>query len=134
MNRCARISVLLLGLALAGCTSMRPVGEISPTGIAQAVAPGDQVRIVLRDGRQFDLDVDRVDGESLTGTADSGRRFRIRYSAVRTIQVEDVDAAKTAGAGAAVYVVTGLVATLLFAEMMEDFGEGLAEGMFGGGE
>jgi hypothetical protein len=46
---------------------------------------------VLQDGRKFDLEVTRVDADTLTGVSDSGKAFRIRYDAVRWLEVAETD-------------------------------------------
>ena len=86
-----RAIALVVAVALAGCTSMRTIPDVSPTGIQQEVQPGDEIHVVLLDGRTFDLEVTRVDAETLTGVAESGKAFRIRHDAVRWLEVAEAD-------------------------------------------
>ena len=86
-----RAVALAAVFALAGCTSMRAIPDVSPTGIQQEVQPGDEIHVVLMDGRAFDLEVTRVDADTLTGVAESGKAFRIRYDAVRWLEVAEAD-------------------------------------------
>jgi hypothetical protein len=83
-----------MALLLALCTStawpaMRPVEDRSPAAIQAQLKPGDRVRIEVRDGRSFELRVVRVEAESLTGAADSGKQFRVRYSAIERLERDD---------------------------------------------
>ena len=87
----ARAIALVVAVALAGCTSMRTIPDVSPPGIQQEVQPGDEIHVVLLDGRTFDLEVTRVDAETLTGVAESGKTFRIRHDAVRWLEVAEAD-------------------------------------------
>ena len=87
----ARIAALLLMFGVStGHAAMRPLADASPAAIQQQVKPGDEVRVVVRGGRSYDLKVTRVESETLTGAADSGKHYRIRYSAIERIEVEDV--------------------------------------------
>lgn len=91
-----RSSVIALLLALFTSTAwpaMRPVEDLSPAGIQAQLKPGDRVRVAVRDGRSFELRVTRVEAESLTGAADSGKQFRVRYSAIERLERDDGAAA-----------------------------------------
>jgi hypothetical protein len=70
--------------------------DLSPAAIQRAVAPGDVVQAKVNDGRSFDLRIDKVEAESLTGTTLEDRRFRIRYSALTALEVRSK---ATAGGG-----------------------------------
>jgi len=89
----SRLAVVLVTLAaFTGCTTMQAIPDVSPTGIQQHVEPGDDVHVVLMEGRKFDLEVTRVEAESLTGVAPSGKTFRIRHDAIRWLEVAEADA------------------------------------------
>lgn len=94
-----RSTVIALLLALTTSTAwpaMRPVEDRSPAGIQAQLRPGDRIRVEVRDGRSFELRVIRVEAESLTGAADSGKNLRIRYSAIERLERDDGAAAPTA--------------------------------------
>jgi hypothetical protein len=85
----------LLGFAPGAAAQV--LEDLSPAAIQRAVAPGDVVQAKVKDGRTFDLRIDKVEAESLTGTTLEQRRFRIRYSALAALEVRSK---ATAGAGA----------------------------------
>jgi hypothetical protein len=115
----ARTAVVLISIcALVGCTSMRTIPDVSPTGIQQEVQPGDEIHVVLQDGRKFDLEVTRVDADTLTGVSDSGKTFRIRYDAVRWLEVAETDGGGIVGGIIGGVGAVYLAALTLFAVMV----------------
>jgi hypothetical protein len=95
------LAALLLALFTSTAwTAMRPVEDRSPAGLQAQLKPGDRVRVEVRDGRSFELRLTRVEAESLTGAADSGKQFRIRYSAIERLERDDGAAARSAPAAA----------------------------------
>lgn len=91
------LAALLLALFTSTAwPAMRPVEDRSPAGLQAQLKPGDRVRVEVRDGRSFDLRLTRVEAESLTGAADSGKQFRIRYSAIERLERDDGAAASSA--------------------------------------
>jgi hypothetical protein len=100
MRTLARRAVAALTLlAFGGCAIVQPVEDLSPAAIQRQVRPGDVVHVEVRDGRTFELTVDKVEAASLTGTTLDDRRFRIAYASITVLQVRDPDQA-AAGAGA----------------------------------
>lgn len=92
-------SVIALLLTLSTSTAwpaMQPVEDLSPAGIRAQLEPGDRVRVEVRDGRSFELRVTRVEAESFTGAADSGKQFRVRYSAIERLERDHGAAATSA--------------------------------------
>lgn len=77
---------LALALSTPAWPAMQALPDTSPAAIRQQVQPGDRVRIAVRDGRSFELRVTRVEAESLTGTADTGKSYRIRYGAIERLE------------------------------------------------
>jgi len=89
-----------LGVAMLGFTpgaSAQVLEDLSPAAIRQQVAPGDAVRAGVKDGRTFELTVVSVEAETLTGTTFENRRFRIRYSALSSLEITGKAAAATTG-------------------------------------
>jgi hypothetical protein len=119
-----RAIVAVVVVSLVGCTSLAPLEDFSPSRIQQAVRPGDEVHIVVLAGASYDLTVQRVDADSLTGRSSSGKSYRIMFEAIRSIEVEEVDAVATVGGTlvTAYVVVSAIVvyALLAFFESIDD--------------
>lgn len=99
MRRWLKAAVVALVLpAFVACSSLRPLEDFSPSRILAQVEPGDEVHIVVLKGAIYDLTVVRVDADSLTGRASSGKRYKIMFEAIQYIEVEEGDAVKTIGA------------------------------------
>jgi hypothetical protein len=107
--RYAVVAVTLL--CFTACTSMQPIEDITPATIRQQVQVDDEVHIVLRSGAVYDLVVTKVEEDSLVGEADSGKHWRIKYDAIRSIESEQGSAGKTAG-------LVGGAAVLLYAAVL----------------
>ena len=90
--------VALVLPAFVACSSLQPLEDFSPSRIVAKVEPGDEVHIVTLTGSIYDLTVTRVDADSLSGRASSGKRFKIMFEAIQYIEVEEADALKTVGA------------------------------------
>lgn len=88
-----------------GCTSMRAIEDPAPEHIREQVKVGDEIRVVATDGTTYDLEVTQVAEDSLTGKTESGKRYRVPYSAIVSIEVSKVSAAKTGGTLSAVALV-----------------------------
>jgi hypothetical protein len=98
--------VALITLSLIGCTSLRSLPSLSPASIRAQVQPGDDVRIVLHDNQRYELTVTKLEEESLTGRAASGKHYRVRYDAMQYLDVAEADVGgATGGIVAALYVV-----------------------------
>ncbi len=92
-------------LCFTGCTSMQAIKDPSPDRIRGQVEVGDDVRVVATNGKTYDLEVTGVDEDSLSGKAESGKRYRIPYSVIASIEVSQASAGKTGGALAAVALI-----------------------------
>jgi hypothetical protein len=110
MHFCKAATVALTLLAFTGCTTMRLVEERSPESIQQHVARGDDVRIAASDGKVYELHVTQVEAESLTGTAANGKRYKVHYSGIRALEVEEVSVLGTLAGGVGTLAVVGTVA------------------------
>jgi hypothetical protein len=109
---------------------VRTVENPSPATIQQSVRPGDTVRVGVRDGRVFELAVEQVEADALTGATVAGKRYRIPYATVKTIEVGDVSSGTTV---ATVAIVAGAIAIVaIIFEGFEDFGEAFADAITGG--
>jgi hypothetical protein len=116
--------VAVMILSIAACSTLQPIEDFSPSRIRQQVEPGDEVHIVVLAGAAYDLTVERVDADSLTGRASSGKRYKIQFEAIRHIEVAEMDAVKTVGGTlATAYIVVSaiiLYAVIAFFESIDD--------------
>lgn len=115
MSMASRAACILAAtLFFAGCTTLRPLEDFSPTLIREVVQAGDEVEIVTMKGTKYELDVTLVDEESIHGTTASGKRYVVKFEAIRAIRVERVSGLRTAGAvGVTTYVV--LMGAIIYA-------------------
>lgn len=128
--RNAIVAVALLSLI--GCSTVQTIQTVQPEAIGTQVEPGDRAIIVARSGVTYDLRVQEVAADSLTGKAESGKRYRVMYSAIGSIRVERPNPAATAAGGVAVVgVVLAVLLIVAIGEGMEDLGEAFAC-IFGG--
>jgi hypothetical protein len=117
--RYAVIAITLLSLT--ACTTMQTIEDFTPAKVHQYVDQGDEVHIVMANGAVYDLVVTKVEADSLVGKADSGKHWRIKYAAIRHIEVEEHDALKStvAGVGGGLVVLYSL-AILAFVSAMDN--------------
>ena len=94
-----RAVVALVIVATTACTTMRPIEAFSPATAQQHLRVGDEVHIVLAGGAAYDLIVTKVEADSLVGKAESGKHWRIKYDAIRSIEAEEPDAFKSVASG-----------------------------------
>ena len=97
-------------LAFTGCATTRTLESVTPAAIQQQVEPGDVVKVAVRDGRTFEIEVEKVEADALTGTTIENRRFRIPYSTIETVQVQGDRTGAAVGAGG--LIIIGTVAVL----------------------
>jgi hypothetical protein len=107
------VTVVLTLLAFTGCSTMRLLDERSPASIQQNVAPGDRVRVAASNGKVYELTVTAMEADSLTGKADNGKRYKIRYAAINAIEVQEGDVGKSIGAGLVTLYVVSVAALLV---------------------
>jgi hypothetical protein len=116
--------VTLTLLSFTACTTMRPIEDFSPAKVHQYVEVGEEVRIVLASGAVYDLVVTKVEADSLVGRAESGKHWRIKYDAIKSIEAEESDALKSVAAGvgitAVVLYVVAVVGALIIFDRLED--------------
>ena len=104
--------VLLAGLALTGCTTMRPID--STTSVADQIEIGDHLVVYETSGRIVDMTVQVVEADRLVGTlgTEGGAPIQVMIADVEKIEVEKIDGAKTTLAVVGVTVVVVPVALL----------------------
>lgn len=92
-------------LCFTGCTSMQAIKDPSPDRIQERVKVGDEVHVVTTNGATYELEVTQVDENSLTGEAESGKRYRVPYAAIASIEVKKVSVGRTGGTLGAIALV-----------------------------
>ena len=104
--------VLLAGLALTGCTTMRPID--STTSVADQIEIGDHLVVYETSGRIVDMTVQVVEADRLVGTlgTEGGAPIQVMIADIEKIEVEKIDGAKTTLAVVGVTVVVVPVALL----------------------
>lgn len=115
--------VAVVVVSLTACSTMRAVEDVSPQAVRERVEVGDEVRIVTTKGAVYELEVTKVEEQSLTGEAGNGKRYRVPYAAIQAIEVEKISAAKTGGAitgGLVVLYAVGLAFMLMLMRAFED--------------
>ena len=102
-TRLTRSTLLItVSVALAACTSMRvvPTGSGASTGSGshspQALAPGDVVKVKLRDGSSFEFTLTSVSSNELQGVkSDATTSEAISMKYVEVVERKQFDALKT---------------------------------------
>lgn len=99
------IIILLAGLALSGCTSMRAIE--STISLAEQVSVGDHLVVYEKSGRVVDMTVRVIDTDKLSGTlgTEGGAPVDVLLADIEKIEVEKIDGAKTTLAVVGVTVV-----------------------------
>ena len=86
-HRFAPTAVAVLAALASGCATYQPV-ETTPEGIVGAVAPGDSVRVITRDGNEMDLLVITIDDAEMRGRLNGGaEQVRLSFDAIDVIEV-----------------------------------------------
>jgi predicted small lipoprotein YifL len=104
--------VLLLALALAACTSLKPL-EIPPEQLqsmiakGEVIAIGDNVKIITNDGKQHNFKVTEI-----SETVVSGKNAKISIPDIVALETREFSGGKTALLTGSVYVVYVLLAAV----------------------
>lgn len=93
-------------MSFTACTTMQRVEDFSPSTIQGQVAVGDRVEILASNTMTYELVVQEMGSTYLVGQADSGKRYKIQFEAIRELRTRQVSAGTTvAGIGVGLYVV-----------------------------
>ncbi len=96
-------------LSFTACTTLRPIEDFSPSQLRQEVEVRDRVEIVATNGKRYELEVTKVEADALYGETDSGKRYKVPFVSIQSIQVAKVSGWRTAGATlVVVYVLSAL--------------------------
>lgn len=110
----ARLLCVVLSVAVSsGCRTTRPIPP-GPGGYQESLRPGEQVRIVMRDGAALELTISAVTREAIAGAPRSGGPdVAVPFSRIASIERTEFSAAHTtglvAGVGAAVVAILAVV-------------------------
>jgi len=90
------IIILIAGISLIGCTTMRPI-EAQQSNLAEQVEVGDHLIVYEKSGRIVDMTLGVIDGDSLEGTLadDTLIPVEVDINDIEKIEVEKIDGAKT---------------------------------------
>ena len=99
------IVLILAGLALSGCTSMRAIE--SNASVAEQISVGEHLVVYEKSGRVVDMTVRVIDTDRLGGTlgTEGGAPVEVLHADIEKIEVERIDGAKTTLAVVGVTVV-----------------------------
>jgi len=111
-------------VSLTACSTMRAIENPGPQAVRDRVEVADEVRIVTTKGAVYELEVTKVEEQSLTGEAGNGKRYKVPYAAIQTLEVEEISAAKTGGAITAGVVALYAVAIAFMLMLAREFEPG----------
>ncbi len=93
------IIILIAGISLIGCTTMRPI-DTRKADLTEQLKVGDYVVIYQKSGGSVRMTIDTIDAYTLQGTLGKkgGRFVQVDISNIETIERERIAVAKTTGA------------------------------------
>lgn len=101
-------AVVLVAALLVACTTSRPIDIGAGTDLAAKVKPADYVEVTTIDGQELAFKVLRIEPDALVG-----KDLRVERDQIRTLEVTEPSAARTAGVvggtGLAIFLIVGLV-------------------------
>ena len=108
--------ILIAGISLVGCTTMRPV-ETGQSKLTEQLEVGDHLVIYEKSGRIADMTLTLIDGDSLHGGLTNARLtpVQVDINDIEKIEIEKIDGVKTTLAvvgGAIVIVPLAMIAAV----------------------
>ncbi len=90
------IVILIAGISLVGCTTMRPI-DTQQSNLTEQFEVGDHLVIYEKSGRIADMTLTLIDGDSLQGSLADSRRtpVQVDINDIEKIEVEKIDGVKT---------------------------------------
>ena len=94
--KCKLTVILIAGISLVGCTTMRPV-ETEQSNLTEQLEVGDHLVIYEKSGRIADMTLTLIHDDSLEGTlANNGLiPVEVDINDIEKIEVEKIDGVKT---------------------------------------
>ena len=88
--------ILIAGISLVGCTTMRPI-ETGQANLIEQLEVGDHLIVYEKSGRIVDMTLSVIDDDSLEGTlADNSLvPVEVDINDIKKIEVEKIDGVKT---------------------------------------
>src|SRR3546814_17711099 len=96
------IVVVLCLLCMTACTSMHIVQSSPQQNLDGQLSAGDDVSLVTRDGKHYDLAITHVDANSLTGQDAHDKKWKVRREANESLEVRRFSTRHTASPSPAV--------------------------------
>ena len=90
--------LLLLGLAVAGCATVRTVDTGSLSSIRAGLEVGNQITLTTKDEQQHELTVVRLSDIAIEGEDEDGESVTIPYEQVMLLEVSEPRPGRTAAA------------------------------------
>ena len=90
------IIILIAGISLVGCTTMRPI-EAQQSNLTEQVEVGDHLIVYEKSGRIVDMTLGVINGDSLEGTLANNSIIPVEVDIndIEKIEVEKIDGVKT---------------------------------------
>lgn len=90
------IVILIAGISLVGCTTMRPV-DTQPANLTEQIEVGDHLVVYEKSGRIVDMTVSVISDTTLDGTLASNTYVPVTVNIddIEKIEVEKIDGVKT---------------------------------------
>ncbi len=87
--------ILIAGISLVGCTTMRPI-ETGQSNLTEKLEAGDHLVIYEKSGRIVDMTLDVIDGDSLEGTLAGNNLIPVEVDIndIEKIELEKIDGVK----------------------------------------
>lgn len=114
-----RIFIVLLSLALLGCTTLRQIEPVTFETASRDLRPGEVVTIIEHGRKAFEVKVVDIAELGLHVIYNRESKF-FPYSTIQRIELREVSAGKTAGAGVFGLLATAFLVVWLGAELMDD--------------
>lgn len=111
MIRLFKTGVVLMTLCtFTGCTTLQALEDPTPVRIQQSIERGDDVKVTATNGMTYYLEVTKVEADSFTGANDKGKRYKVPYKAVQSLDIREFSVLGTLAGGTGVLLVVGTVA------------------------
>ena len=93
------IVILIAGISLMGCTTMKPV-DIRKSDLTEQLDGGDHLVVYEKSGRKVDMTLTLIDADYLRGTLGENTSVpvEVHIDDIETIESEKIAVARTAGA------------------------------------
>jgi len=98
--RFATIGTVCMTLSLAGCQTLQPVDLATSQPLSVGLAPNDNVKVWMLDGRTFDLRLTAIEADTLVGD-----KVRIPIKDIARVEKYSFDSKRTSYIAIGIFVV-----------------------------